>query len=182
MRACPDILVLDSLEFFVESATWSSDATTPARWVPCVLISMWDDSESFLTAVRLGARGYVLQDASASDVVSAIRMVGEGQVVCPPQYLRLLFDFVIRNAEELPSGPKHATSSLTRREQQLIPLIGHGFTNKEIANQLNLSEQTVKNHVHRIMRKVGVADRLSVFQACGIDTRGPSARNVEHPR
>jgi DNA-binding NarL/FixJ family response regulator len=52
---------------------------------------------------------------------------------------------------------------LTRREQQLIPLIGRGMTNKEIATQLSLSEQTVKNHVHRILRKVGAEDRLGVL-------------------
>jgi DNA-binding NarL/FixJ family response regulator len=55
---------------------------------------------------------------------------------------------------------------LTRREQQLIPLIGRGMTNKEIAAQFGLSEETVKNHVHRILRKVGVEDRRGVFEAC----------------
>jgi DNA-binding NarL/FixJ family response regulator len=55
---------------------------------------------------------------------------------------------------------------LTNREQQLVPMIGRGMTNKEIAAQLSLSEQTVKNHVHRILRKTGVEDRLSVFEAC----------------
>ena len=53
---------------------------------------------------------------------------------------------------------------LTRRQQQLVPLLAQGLTNKEIALQLNLSEQTVKNHVHRMLQKVGADDRLSVVE------------------
>jgi DNA-binding NarL/FixJ family response regulator len=55
---------------------------------------------------------------------------------------------------------------LTRREQQLIPLVAQGLTNKEIANHFCLSEQTVKNHLYRMMQKVGVSDRLSIVDLC----------------
>jgi DNA-binding NarL/FixJ family response regulator len=55
---------------------------------------------------------------------------------------------------------------LTRREQQLVEMIGRGLTNKEIAQQLNVAEQTIKNHVHRMLRKVGVNDRLAVVDLC----------------
>jgi DNA-binding NarL/FixJ family response regulator len=54
----------------------------------------------------------------------------------------------------------------------LVPLIGRGLTNKEIASQLNLSEQTVKNHTHRILRKVGVKDRLGILEACQVQVLG----------
>lgn len=57
---------------------------------------------------------------------------------------------------------------LTRREQQLVEMIGGGLTNKEIANELNLSDQTVKNHIHRILKKLGVSDRLSAVEVCRI--------------
>jgi len=55
---------------------------------------------------------------------------------------------------------------LTRREQQLVQMISNGLTNKEIASQLNLSEQTVKNHIHRMLRKLGAADRLGAVELC----------------
>ena len=55
---------------------------------------------------------------------------------------------------------------LTRREQQLVEMISRGFTNKEIATDLSLSEQTVKNHIHRVLRKLGVRDRLAAVEAC----------------
>lgn len=112
------------------------------------------------------------------DVVSAIRAVAEGQAACPPRYARLLFDLVAVQAPELPNSRRHGQWGLTRREQQLIPLIGRGLSNKEIANHFTLSEQTVKNHIHRIMRKVGVSDRLSIFEACQVYLSDPSTKNA----
>src|SRR5215469_4245909 len=160
-----DVVVLDSLEFLLADPGWCSRTLILGRSLKCVLIAMEADNSRFLSAVRRGARGYVLQDASAADVVSAIRAVAEGQAVCPPGYAQVLFDCIARQAEELPNSRKRTQWGLTRREQQLIPLIGQGLSNKEIANHLSLSEQTIKNHIHRILRKVGVPDRLSVLEA-----------------
>ncbi|HWO30706.1 MAG TPA: response regulator transcription factor [Candidatus Acidoferrum sp.] len=161
-----DVLVLDSLDFLLGHFDLSSSAAAHNHCVKPVLIAMTDDRSSFLTAIRRGARGYVLQNASAVDVVSAVRAVAEGHAVCPPHYTEVLFDYVATQTAELPNSQRHAQWGLTQREQQLIPLIGRGLSNKEIANHLNLSEQTVKNHVHRILRKVGVSDRLSIYEVC----------------
>jgi DNA-binding NarL/FixJ family response regulator len=168
-----DVLVLDSLDFLLENFGLSSSAPAHNQSVKTVLIAMTDDRSSFLTAIRRGARGYVLQNASAVDVVSAVRAVAEGHAVCPPHYTEVLFDYVATQAAELPNSQKHTQWGLTQREQQLIPLIGRGLSNKEIANHLNLSEQTVKNHVHRILRKVGVSDRLSIYEVCQNRNRAP---------
>jgi DNA-binding CsgD family transcriptional regulator len=67
---------------------------------------------------------------------------------------------------DLPNARTKQQWGLTRREQQLIPMIGRRMTNKEIAARFGLSEQTVKNHLHRILHKVGVAHRLEAFEAC----------------
>jgi len=159
-----DVLVLDSLDFLLDNFGSPSAAGRHDQSVKSVLIAMTDDRRSFLTAIRRGARGYVLQNASAADVVSAVRTVAEGHAVCPPHYTEVLFDYVATQIVEFPNNQKHAQWGLTRREQQLIPLIGRGLSNKEIANHFNLSEQTVKNHIHRILRKVGVVDRLSISE------------------
>jgi DNA-binding NarL/FixJ family response regulator len=161
-----DVLVLDSLEFLPRSSASTSRAGGPGSSPKCVLIAMEDDHNRFLTAIRRGARGYVLQDASAADVMSAIRTVAEGYAVCPPLYARVLFDLVATQTDELPNTRRRTRWGLTRREQQLIPLIGRGLSNKEIASHLKVSEQTVKNHIHRMLRKLGVSDRLSVYEAC----------------
>lgn len=160
-----DVVVLDSLQFVLDQSLCSQATGGVRRPFKCVLIAMEGDQKQFLAAVRAGALGYVLQDASAEDVVAAIRGVDQGEAACPPQMTRLLFDFVASRPTDSPNGRMRARLGLTRREQQLVPLIGDGLTNKEIAARLNLSEQTVKNHIHRILRKVGVEDRLHVFEA-----------------
>ena len=159
-----DVLVLDSMDFLLDNFGSPSAAGRHDQSAKSVLIAMTDDRSYFLTAIRRGERGYVLQNASAADVVSAVRTVAEGHAVCPPNYTEVLFDYVAAQTPEFPNSQKHAQWGLTRREQQLIPLIGRGLSNKEIANHFNLSEQTVKNHIHRIIRKVGVVDRLSIYE------------------
>jgi DNA-binding NarL/FixJ family response regulator len=175
-----DVLVLDSLEFFLRNPASSPRARALKSLPKCVLVAMEDDHNRFLTAIRRGARGYVLQDASAVDVVSAIRTIAEGHAVCPPVYARVLFDVVATQTDDLPNRRRRAQWGLTRREQQLVPLIGKGLSNKEIASHLNLSEQTVKNHIHRILRKVGVSDRLSVFEACQMQSAALSAKDTRY--
>lgn len=175
-----DVLVLDSLEFLLRNPAASPRSGALRSSPKCVLIAMEDDHNRFLTAIRRGARGYVLQDASVVDVVSAIRTVAEGHAVCPPLYAQVLFDLVATQTDELPNRRRRAQWGLTRREQQLVPLIGRGLSNKEIANHLNLSEQTVKNHVHRMLRKVGVPDRLSVFEACQTQSPALSAKDTRY--
>jgi DNA-binding NarL/FixJ family response regulator len=175
MNSGADVLVLDSME-----GLWGNTQASPtelSRSVMCVLVAMEDNHNRFLTAVRRGARGYVLQDASATDVVSAIRTVAEGSVACPPRYTQVLFDFIAAETEKLPNSRTQVRWGLTRREQQLIPLIGRGLSNKEIANHLSLSEQTIKNHIHRILRKVGVSDRLSVCDLCEPESLVVRTRN-----
>jgi DNA-binding NarL/FixJ family response regulator len=73
---------------------------------------------------------------------------------------------VVRHRPVIPSLHLKTTLGLSRREQELVGLIQQGLTNKEMATRLNLSEQTVKNHVHRILRKVGAQDRLSIVEVC----------------
>jgi two-component system NarL family response regulator len=128
-----------------------------------VMIGMPEDEQTFLDSVHAGAVGYVLQDASAEDVVASVRAVLEGEAVCPPRLIVALFRYV-RQWNRVPNVRVRMELGLTRREQQLVPLIAQGKTNKEIAMELNLSEQTIKNHIHRMLRRVGASDRLEVVE------------------
>jgi DNA-binding NarL/FixJ family response regulator len=159
-----DVVVLDSLQLLGEESVFLPGHHHD-RSMKCVLVAMEDDQKRFLSAIRLGALGYVLQEASAVEVVASIRAVAQGEAVCPARYARVLFDYFASQTAALPDSCTRSALALTRREQQLVPLIQRGMTNKEIANELNLSEQTVKNHIHRILRKVGVDDRLSISDA-----------------
>ena len=171
VEASADVVVLDSMQLFGDSTIFGPDHREQ-RSVKCVLVAMQDDPKLFLTAIRFGALGYVLHDASAVEVVNAVRKVAQGEAVCPSQYARVLFDYFALQTAGLPNSRAHAKLCLTRREQQLVPLIDRGLTNKEIASHLSISEQTVKNHVHRILRKVGAPDRLGIFEAFQTRTLG----------
>jgi DNA-binding NarL/FixJ family response regulator len=94
-----EVLVLDSLEFLFENQFRPSNCDEPNHPMKCVLVGMEDDPDHFLAAIRHEARGYVLQEASAIDVVAAIQMVARGKAGCPPPYMRVLFDFI---ASQLP--------------------------------------------------------------------------------
>jgi two-component system response regulator DevR len=131
-----------------------------------VMIGMEVDKGTFLRTVREGVVGYVLKEASAFEVVAAIRSVANGEAICPPTLCMTLFKYVSSQWVQVPNALIKRDLALTRREQQLLQMLGLGLTNKEIASQLFLSEQTVKNHVHRILRKVGVSGRMEVVEAC----------------
>ena len=129
-----------------------------------LLVGMEPDEEQFLTAVRSGVVGYLLQDASASDAVSAVRAVFHGQAVCPPRLCSALFRAVAQTAREIPLQNSASRPDLTLRQQQLVTLVAKGLTNKEIASHLNLSEFTVRNHIHRILKQVDAGSRSEAVE------------------
>lgn len=171
-HVAPDVWVSDSLQCLID-ASQHPFARKDGQRAGCVLVAMQDDTKQFLKAVSHGALGYVLQEASAVDVVAAIRGVAQGEAMCPPRLARILFDYVASHRNVAHVGRVRKQFQLTRREQQLIPLVGRGLTNKEIAAELSVSEQTVKSHIHRILRKIGVEDRFGISAACQTDQIGP---------
>jgi len=131
-----------------------------------IMLGMQGDSETFIRAVRTGIGGYILRDASACDVAAAILLVASGEAVCPPKLCLLMFEYMARQGACMPDLFGKMEFGLTRREQQLVHMISRGLTNKEIAGELNLSDQTVKHHVHQILGKVGVPDRMTAVEVC----------------
>src|SRR5712664_3590739 len=103
-----------------------------------ILIGMDPDEEQFLSAVRSGVMGYLLQDASASDVVAAVRAVFRGEAVCPPQLCSVLFRCVAQMSAEMPLADSPPKPDLTFRQQQLVTLVATSLTHKEIPSRLHL--------------------------------------------
>jgi two-component system, NarL family, response regulator DevR len=170
--AAPDVLLSDSAAVSLSELRLVPEVRAAVPGLKVVMIGMDADHQTFLRAVRDGVVGYVLKEASAMEVAAAVRCVASAEAVCPPQLCLVLFEQMAQQAR-IPSFHIRAELGLTRREQQLVQMIGRGLTNKEIATQLNLSEQTVKNHVHRMLRKVGATDRFGVVELCR--TQGVSA-------
>jgi DNA-binding NarL/FixJ family response regulator len=112
--------------------------------------------------VKAGASGFVLKDASLDDLLETIRAVAEGASVLPPNVSETLFSKIIENA--LKGGQVKLSNAvrMTKREREVIGLIGDGISNKEIGLQLHISTFTVKSHIHNIMEKLALHTRLEV--------------------
>jgi len=168
------ILLMDSVAA-TEEMILLGDLFEKVPDVKVVLFGMDKDAGVFLKSAYCGVSGYLLKDASASEVIAAVRAVAQGEAAWPPQ---LCMDLVrhlsheYRMRAKLGIPPGSAKYCLTARQLELMRLVERGLTNKEIAGQLNLSEQTIKNHIHRILRKVGVENRLSVAEAFQAQTLG----------
>ncbi len=120
---------------------------------PTIILTTFDDHESVLQGLMAGARGYLLKDVSLTRLVEAIEVVhGGGTLVQPVLTQRLEHALAGRGGDAL-------TEPLSERETEILRLLSGGYSNKEIANALNLAEGTVKNHVSNLLAKLGVRDR-----------------------
>jgi len=162
-----DILLADQASASAFPSNFIGDLLRFAQGRKVILFGMDNDAEIFLQAVRSGVSGYLLAEASADDVISAVRKVSRGEAVCPPWLCHHLFQFVARTTREgsmILNQRLCVKLGLTARQQQLVAFLARGFTNKEIAESMGLSEFTVKNHVHRIMRQLNADSRYAAVQ------------------
>ncbi len=161
-----DILVLDDLQLLEKLSAGLNEAQGANSGIGTVLIGMEENEEQFFRAVRLGVSGYLLNDASANEVILAVRAAARGEATCPPRLCLALFRVMARVAKETTvQVRRRPMPGLTIRQQQLISLVAKGLTNKEIASLLNLSEFTIKNHMHRIMKQVEAVSRHDAVAA-----------------
>jgi two-component system, NarL family, response regulator LiaR len=168
VAASPDVLVIDSFSSNHANLDFVREVQQSLPDLRLVLIGMESDGQHLLQAIRGGAMGYIVKDASALEVVAAIRTVTLGGAACSPDLCAFLFRFAARQ-NQMPSFHARSKLGLTNREQQLVGLISRGLTNKEIASELQLAEHTVRNHIHRMLRKVGASHRLAVVDICRME-------------
>jgi two-component system nitrate/nitrite response regulator NarL len=159
-----DVLLLTSRGTLNDDLLMIQQVRATAPKIGILLLGMAKSEGEFLQCVRAGISGYLLHDASSQEVSEGVRAVYAGEAVCPGKLCTALFRYFESEASSLPCGTARRRLGLTRREQQLLPLIAQGLTNKEIANHFSLSEQTVKNHLYRMKHKTGAGDRLDIVQ------------------
>ena len=124
--------------------------------VGVVVLTMFEDDDSVFSAMRAGARGYVLKGAPPSEILKVVRAVAEGEAHFGPEIARRLMDFF---SAPKPTSPADAFPELTAREVEILDLIAQGHSNAKIAARLFVSPKTVGNHVAHIFTKLQVADR-----------------------
>lgn len=156
------ILVLFSSGLVMEDLRRIHGWKARVRELKVLVLSASRDEADFLQYVRSGVHGFLPADLGAKEIVVAVRGLGKGEAICSGTQCAILFHYLEKEVETFPSGPLHRDLGLTRREQRLIPLLTRGLTNKEIANHFSLSEQTVKNHLYGMKRKVGPHGRLEI--------------------
>jgi DNA-binding NarL/FixJ family response regulator len=119
--------------------------------------------ESFLEVMRAGANGYILKDASCSELVGAIRQVLAGKTYLSPELSETVLAGYLEGRGE--KTPQTAWESLTQRERQILKMVAEGFTNRQIADHLCISSKTVDRHRTNLMRKLDLhsASALTVF-------------------
>jgi DNA-binding NarL/FixJ family response regulator len=127
--------------------------------VKIVMLTMSDDEADLYDAIRNGASGYLLKDASIDQVAEAVRVVADGQsLISPSMAVKLLEEFKAMSSGD--SKGDDLSPKLTGRELEVLNLVAHGLNNKEIAQDLFISENTVKNHVRNILEKLQLHSRM----------------------
>jgi NarL family two-component system response regulator LiaR len=124
--------------------------------VGIIILTAYDDRQFVVEAVRAGARGYVLKARDAEHLIQTVRLVASGNMVIDPQ-------LVVALAEELSAATNRdkKAETLTAREVEVLQLLAFGHTNKDIAEQLFISPDTVKTHLEHIFDKLGTSDRTA---------------------
>lgn len=122
-----------------------------------IILTIHEDKEYILKTLKLGARGYLLKDSSANDLIEGIRKVAKGE-----NYIQSsVADLVNASSnDETENETIEKINSLTNREYEVLVLIAEGLNNKDIAERLYISEKTVKNHVSNIFKKLNLNDRV----------------------
>jgi DNA-binding NarL/FixJ family response regulator len=129
--------------------------------VKVIILGMPDLTDEIMACIEAGAAGYVLKEASFEYLIESIRSVQRGESFCSPRMAASLFSRIAELAGEL---IPESSVKLTPREVQIINKIADGLSNKEIADQLYIEAQTVKNHVHNILDKLQLHNRLEAVQ------------------
>lgn len=124
---------------------------------PTILLTTFDDDEALLKGVRAGARGFLLKDVSVERLADAIRQVHNGASLIRPVVTERIEEHVRQFTPQFES--LDPPDRLTRRETEVLRLMAGGYSNREIAESLELSEGVVKNHVSNVLSKLGVRDR-----------------------
>ena len=124
---------------------------------PTILLTTFDDDVALLEGIRLGAKGYLLKDVSFAKLTEAIRVVAEGGTLISPVVTERLLRGLKQTAVHVDSD--YMPEALTVRETGVLRMMTGGYSNREIATALDVSEGTVKNHVSNILAKLGVRDR-----------------------
>ncbi|MFJ7912338.1 response regulator [Kitasatospora sp. NPDC096204] len=175
----PDVAVLDVRLPDGDGVSVCRELRDRVPGLACLMLTSFDDDDALLDAIMAGAAGYVLKQVKGTELVGAVRTVASGQSMLDPATTRKLMESLRHHEEHEESEADAAIAGLTPREREILALVGEGRTNRQIGQELYLAEKTVKNHVSRLLAKLGVERRL---QAAVIAAHAePEQHHHQHP-
>ncbi|GHE29346.1 DNA-binding response regulator [Streptosporangium violaceochromogenes] len=157
----PDVVLMDVRMPVMDGLAATRAILSADGFLPKVLILTTFDLDDYVyEALRAGASGFLLKDASARQLAEAVRVVAAGEALLAPSVTkRLISEF----ARVGPRHPRVRLDGITERETEVLALVAQGRSNQEIAEELVLSEQTVKTHVSRVLAKLNLRDRAQAI-------------------
>ncbi|RMF81698.1 MAG: DNA-binding response regulator [Chloroflexi bacterium] len=155
----PDIILLDVTMEPVDGLQALNQLSAELPACKVIMLTVSEDEDTLLAALKAGARGYVLKGVAASELVSVIRMIHAGEVYVTPTMAASL---LLEMANTPPSHAKDTRSfdQLTERERSILELVARGYTNRQIGEQLHLAEKTIKHYMTNILQKLQVNNRV----------------------
>jgi len=164
----PHILLLDLKMPGLDGLATLQKLQTTAGKTRVIVLTASDDKNEFVQAMKLGTSGIVLKQTATELLIKSIRKVHAGEIWLDSHTTAAVIRQFVANEDVPPSAAPLAAlrdrerSPLSQREREIVALVAQGFKNKEMAEKMFISEQTVKNHLHNIFDKLGVSDRLEL--------------------
>jgi two-component system, NarL family, nitrate/nitrite response regulator NarL len=164
----PDILLLDLKMPGLDGLATLQRLQSTRNRTRVIVLTASDDKNEFVQAMKLGTSGIVLKQTATELLIKSIRKVNAGEIWLDSHTTAAVIRQFVANDEPAmapqmpPPARDRERSPLSQREREIVALVAQGFKNKEMAEKMFISEQTVKNHLHNIFDKLGVSDRLEL--------------------
>ncbi|MDA0635836.1 response regulator transcription factor [Nonomuraea sp. MCN248] len=161
----PDVVLMDVRMPDLDGieATRRICADPAGAGIRVLILTTFDQDEYVYASLRAGASGFLLKSASATDLLAAIRVVASGEALLAPTVTRRLIAAFVRDSH--PAPVTRDLGDLTRREREVLTLVGRGMSNSDIAGHLHLTVGTVKTHIGRLLAKLQARDRAQLVVA-----------------